>query len=92
LLGEAYETASADRDADGDVPEDGNLAVLAGAYVGEVLLAAFGGQWLGPPAFRLSVGDRHQLDVGVLGKVRKFLQNGPEDAVHPLAQVVASRV
>src|SRR5688572_20314354 len=54
LLTAAYETAAADRDADGYVPEDGNLAILAAAYVGDVLIKAFGGQWLGPPAFHIS--------------------------------------
>jgi hypothetical protein len=98
LLADAYATAAADRDEDGDIAVDGNLVILAGSYASEVMLAAFGGQWVPPdpathlPDFRISVGSAHNLTVGALGKVRKFLRDGPADAVHPLAQVVAERL
>jgi hypothetical protein len=85
VLSAAY--AQADIDEDGDPVEDGDLAVLAGSYAGEAMLAAFGGRWLQPPDFWIQVGkDGSDQLVGAFGKVRKFLRNGPEDAVHPLAR------
>jgi hypothetical protein len=90
LLTSAFAQASIDDD--GDPVEDGDLAVLAGSYAGEVMLAAFGGRWLPPPDFRILVGNGRSVEVGAFGKVRKFLSNGPGDAVHPLAQVVADRL
>lgn len=101
LLADAFEAAADGRDPDDeddDIPEDGDLAILAGAYASEVMLAAFGGRWLPPiddsalPSFRICVGPDGQIEVGAAGKVRKFLANGPGDAVHPLARVVAERM
>lgn len=83
-------------------PESLRLAQLAVKLsamrsYGEVL-TAFGGAWLPPdeesglPDFRIRLGPEGLLVVAAAGKVRKFLRNGPGDAVHPLAEVVAERL
>jgi hypothetical protein len=92
ILADSYSTYE-----DGD-HEDGDLAVLAGSYASEVMIAEFGGTWQPPapdtglPEFRIALGRDHGSDVGALGKVRKFLRNGPADAVHPMAKVLADIV
>jgi hypothetical protein len=92
ILAESYRTHE---DSD---HEDGDLAVLAGSYASEVMIAEFGGTWqpsvpeTGLPEFRIALGRDHGSDVGALGKVRKFLRNGPADAVHPMAKVLADIV
>jgi hypothetical protein len=75
--------------------EDGDLAMLAGSYASQVMLAAFGGSWLPAaplPDLRVSLGPAGELTVAAFGKVRKFLQNGPEDSVYYLARVVGERL
>jgi hypothetical protein len=98
LLGDAYTAAAAENGGDGDVPEDGDLAILAGAYASQVMLTAFGGSWLPAdpeshlPDLRISVGPNGHLVVGAAVKVRKFLRDGPADAVYPLARFLAEKL
>lgn len=71
---------------------DGDLVVLAGAYAGESIRAAIGGDW----SFDLRASMMHPVylsvsdgsSVNVLGKVLKYLRNGPEDSVESLADSV----
>jgi hypothetical protein len=98
LLLTSYMDAVENAGEDGDVREDGDLAMLAGAYASEVMLRAYGGSWHQPdadshlPNLRVRIGPDGHLDVGMVAKVRKYLRNGPEDAIHPLATVVAARL
>jgi hypothetical protein len=62
------------------------------------MLRAYGGSWHPPdedshlPSLRIRLGADGDLDVGMVAKVRKYLRNGPEDSIHPLATVVAERL
>jgi hypothetical protein len=98
LLLKSYTEAVEYAGEDGNAREDGDLAMLAGAYASEVMLRAYGGSWHQPdedshlPNLRVRIGADGHLDVGMVAKVRKFLRNGPEDSIHPLATVVAARL
>jgi hypothetical protein len=76
---------------------DGNLMVLIGAYAGELLRAEVGGRWRLEPAPGLqplwfAAGPNADTKVNLLGKVRKALINGREDAVASMVSAVISIV
>jgi hypothetical protein len=77
---------------------DGDLEVLAGAYAGEVLRRHLREStwWLGPPGRSGVLHMRAGLGLGsrvnTLGRVRRYLQYGPDESVQALVTDLAARL
>lgn len=85
------------RDVTGDVIPDGDLTVLVGAYLGEVLRRRVGGHWeadlgLPPVPVYLKAGPAPGRGVDVLGRAEKFLRWGAHMSLRKAAASVLTEL
>ena len=77
---------------------DGDLQILAAAYVGVFLLDVLDGQWIFAPddqvmdVIHLRVGNRRMIGVNVIAKVGKFLRFGQEDSIAAMLRSLIAMV